>query len=177
MRKETLIQLIFLISVIALTSVFRGWLSLSYWPFWVGGIIGAILPVVDHLVNVLYLKPLDLSSQRVKYFIDLKQYSKALTMLRETEGERTGLILHTFYFQLIFVALAFLVITSSGSFLGRGIVLAFWLHLLLDQLFTFREKLSLDSWFAQMPFVMDKAKTTYYLIGNFVLFLLFTFLL
>lgn len=177
MKKETLIQLVFLVSVFVLTSVFRNWLNLSFWPFWVGGIIGAVLPTVDHLVYVLYLKPMDLSSQRVAYFINQKQYGKAMAMLRETEKERTGLILHTFYFQLILIALSFLVITSSGSFLGRGIVLAFWLHLLLDQLFTFREKQSLNGWFAQMPFVMDKAKTTYYLIGNFVLFLLFTFLL
>ncbi len=113
-----------MIAFFALITVYKGLYDLYYLPFWIGGIIGTILPDVDHLIYIYVIKPTDLSSQRVASYINKRDVKSAVRVLYESRIERVSLIFHTAHFQLIFLVLAFLVVTSSGSPLGRGIVLA-----------------------------------------------------
>lgn len=177
MKKELFIHFAFLISFFILVSIFRGYFNLLYWPFWVGGILGTLMPDLDHFLYVYLLRPQELTSQRVNYMLGKGEILRTFDLLAETRYERTKLIFHTIYFQIIFFVLAFLVISSSGSVFGRGLVLAFLLHLSVDQVIDFRETGVFDNWTKDLPIVLDKSRITYYVVITLLLVLLFGFLL
>lgn len=177
MKKEILAHSLTFILVFALIALFKNFLNVSSWTFWVGGIIGTILPDIDHLIYVYYLKPYELTSQRVISLNQRWQLLPALMLLANTRAERKSLIFHTGFFQIIFLVLAFLVITSSGGLLGRGIVLAFLLHFAVDQLMDFRQTGNLGNWTAKLGLNLDLTQTRAYLISSFVIVLLFGILL
>lgn len=177
MKKELFIHFSFLISFFILISILRGWISLFYWPFWVGGIVGNFLVDIDHLIYIYFLRPHELTSQRVNYMLGKRSLGSTLNLLAETREERKDLIFHTMFFQLIFLVLTFLVVTSTGSILGRGVVLAFSLHLLVDQAVDLMEIGNLNSWLKYLPIRLGEDKhKIYWFIVLFVL-LFFGFLL
>ena len=177
MKKELLLQFPFFIALFILISVFKGWLLLSYWPFWVGGIVGLFFPYLDHFLYVFLLKPYELTSQRVKFLFNSKRYKECLKLLIDTKTERVDLIIHSVYFQIIFAVLTFWVLTSSGSLIGRGIVLAFYLHLLVDQFKDYQYQGSVDRWFKNFQDIFDQTGKIYYLIVATLLLLVFAFFL
>ena len=177
MKKEVLIHFLFLIALFALVTLVKDWFDLIYLPFWFGGILGTILPDVDHLIYVYMLAPKEQTSQDVAGLISKSDWKASLTLLASTRSERTNLIFHTAHFQILFLAFALLVITSSGSLLGRGLVLAFLLHLLIDEVVDFIETGNLSNWFNKIQVSLDKEQMQWYLIANIVVLLIFGFLL
>jgi hypothetical protein len=177
MKKELITHFSFLVAFFIFISIFRGWLTYAYLPFWFGGIIGTILPDLDHIIYTYFLRPHELTSQRVHRLVYEKDLKRTWDLLAATRTERGSLIFHTAYFQMIFLVFAFLVITSSGSLLGKGLVLAFVLHLLLDQFIDLVETGNLDNWFGKVIKLMDKKQRRWYLFANLLTFLIFGFLL
>jgi len=177
MKKEIFVHLSFLVSFLIFVSLLKGWLSLSSWPFWVGGILGTILPDIDHLLYVFLLRPQELTSQRVSHMVGKRDLLGSMNLLAETRAERTKLVFHTATFQLIFLVLTFFVLTSSGSLLGRGIVMAFSLHLLVDEAVDFTEMGSLSNWFRNFPASLDLGKQRIYWWASVILLLFFAFFL
>jgi len=176
MKKEIFIHFAFLISFLIFVSLIKGYLDLSFWPFWVGGILGTILPDVDHFIYIFFLRPYELSSQRASSMLDRKNILATLQLLAETRYERTKIIFHTATFQLIFTVLAFWVLTSSGSILGRGLALAFLLHMLVDQIVDLTQTGNLATWFRNFPLILEGREKQYWL-ANLALLLIFAFLL
>ena len=177
MKKEVLIHALFLLAFFIFITLFKKWFAISYLPFWIGGIIGSILPDVDHLIYVYVFKPDEQTSLRVSSLVSKRELGKTLELLATTRSERTELIFHTAYFQIIFLVFAFLVISSSGSLLGSGLVLAFSLHLLIDQAVDLLETDTLANWFKKIPVSLDRRQMNIYLVANIVLLLIFGFLL
>ncbi len=172
MKKELGIHFGAFLVFFVLVLLLKRWLSLLYYPFVVGGLIGTLLPDVDHLLHFYILKPQELTSQRIKYLLDRKQFIKSWDLLAYTRGERNNLILHSAHFQLFFLALAFFVVTSSGSLFGTGLVIAFLLHLIIDQILDYRQIGSINHWFNKIPVVLDERQRNLYIIINgFLLFL------
>lgn len=177
MKRKLFIHFSFLISFFLFISLYRNWFDLHYWPFWLGGIVGILLPELDHIVYVFFSNPHEVTSQRVQFLCRNKEYKKCFRLLLATRQERIGLIFHTILFQAIFMVLTFWVVTSSTSLFGRGIVLAFSLHLLIDQIDRFMEKGDLSSWFWQTPISLDRKQTITMLVFITLLVLIFGFLL
>lgn len=151
MKKELLIHFLFAIPFFILVTLVKGWLKLAVWPFWVGGVVGTLLPYADHFIYIYFLAPHELSSQRISSYVAQKRIGSAIDLALATTEERSKLIFHRAYFQVIFLVLTFWVMTSSGSLLGKGLVLAFSLHLLVDQLDEYLRVKNLNSWFKEMP--------------------------
>lgn len=162
MKKEVLIHFLFAFALLVFTALMKDWINWAFIPFFLGGILGTLLPDLDHLIYIYLLRPYEMTSQRVNWLIKEKNYQKAFEIVAETRYERSTQIFHTVQFQLIFLVLSFLVVTSSGSYFGTGIVLAFFLHLLVDQLVDFFEIGSLDIWFRKLPFKLDQEKSLFY---------------
>ena len=160
MKREVFLHFSFWFAFFVLVSLTNKYFSLSYWPFWLGGIVGTLLPDIDHLIYVFFLQPQDLTSQRVNFELQKGEWKKSLGLLYLTRSERMGLIFHTVTFQIIFLILTFLMMSSSSSLFGKGIVLAFSLHLLIDQIVDLTELESFANWQKNLPFVfeIDKAK-------------------
>ncbi len=165
MRREVFLHLAFLVSFFVLVSVFRGWLALSYWPFWLGGMLGAFLPDVDHLIYVYFLRPEELTSKRADFTLKRGSLRDTAQLLADTRTERETLVFHTIVFQVVFLLLTFLVVTSSGNIFGMGLVLAFSLHFLVDQLVDMGEG-TWKRWLHRLPFDLDKSqfKTYWWII-------------
>lgn len=183
MKKEILTHLGFLVVLLVPVVLVR-----HYWggdvggilllaSFVGGGLLGTVLPDLDHLIYVYFLQPQDLTSQRVNYMVQKREIWPTLELLASTRSERKGLIFHTAFFQIILVVLSFLVISSSGSVFGRGLVLAFMLHLLVDELLDLLKIGNLDTWFSQWNMALEKEKYMFYWLANLFVLLIFAFVL
>jgi hypothetical protein len=172
MKKELITQLVFFISFFFIISIIKRWFSPIYLLFWGGGLFGLVLPIADHFLYAYLLRPNELVSERIRSMVRGREYRSVVTYAISTKRERSKLIFHTAYFQIVFTVLAFFVITSSGSLFGRGLVLAFLLHLLIEQLTDFMDKHDTASWFKEVSIEMDYDKTRIYILAN-VLLLLF----
>jgi|SRR3972149_11731961 len=171
MRKEILRHGITTAILLAVVTIFKRWLDFSVWPLWVGGALGMILPDLDHFLYI-YLNPQELTSQRTIYMAEKVKVMEIFKLLAETRSERRNLIFHTVLFQIVFLILTIFVLTSSGSLLGRGLVLAFYLHLAIDAYIDWKETGTLENWFKNSPIVIPNDKLKTFILGNFVLLLL-----
>lgn len=134
MKRVLFIHFSFLVSFFILLSLANSWLSLSYWPLWLGGIVGSILPELDSLVYVFFVNPQELTSQRVIYLLKKRSFLDAVRLLIETRLERGSLVFHSNTFLVTALVLGIWLMTSSASYLGKGIVLGIIVHLVVDRL-------------------------------------------
>jgi len=134
MKRVFFIHISFLVSFFILLSLVNSWLALSYWPLWLGAIIGSVLPEMDSLDYVFFVNPQELTSQRVIYFFKKGNILSAIKLLNETSAERDLLVFHSLSFILVSFVLLFWLATSSGSIFGKGIVFAMLTHLLTGDL-------------------------------------------
>jgi hypothetical protein len=168
--------------LIVLTLVKR-WFSYSYALVWLGVLFGYYLPFIDHLFYAYILRPDSEVSKNIRNMISIrnlisiKKIRGLITYVNETREQREKLIIHTAYFQVVFMILTFYVLSSSGSMFGRGLVYGFSLKLLLGQVLQYLEKKEITNWFTEMPFSMDQHKTKAYLYANGLVLLIFTLML
>ena len=177
MKKELLTHFYFWVSFFVLITLFKHYFSFGYWPFYIGGLIGIIMPDLDHLIYIYFIKPQDLTSQRVNYLLNKSEVMRSIELIYETRSERRELIFHSILFQGIFFVLAFLMLSSSGSLLGRGLVLSFMLHLSVDQLIDLKETGGLSNWFKNINFRLDfnQSKIYWMVTGSLVFLMGFLF--
>ena len=173
MRRELFLHLSYWFSFFVLVSLVGRFFDVSYWPFWFGGLLGVFLPDLDHLVYVFFLQPQELTSQRVNFLMDKREVKRIITLLYETRSERRGLVFHTAFFQIIFLVLTFWIITSSGSLFGKGLVLSFSLHLLIDQMVDLIDLKNFGNWLRFSPWYLDLSKAKIYWLVMFILTILF----
>lgn len=135
------------------------------------------LPDLDHILYVYVLRPYELTPQRAIAMAGKGKILGMFHLLTETRRERKSLIFHTVIFQVIFTILTFLIVTSSTSLIGLGVVLSASLHLVVDQLLDFLETDSLDNWFWQTGVQLEKSKTVFYWLASLLALLALGFLL
>jgi hypothetical protein len=177
MRRDILFHLSFWLFTFLIISFFKGLLIPVAWPFWFGGVVGLILPEVDHLIYIFFLRPQDLTSQRFHFLLERKKIVRSIELLYETHGERSGLIFHSLLFQIIFFALSFLVFTSSSTLFAKGLTFSFLLHLFVDQLMDIRSSGDLQGWMQYMSFPVSSSLSKLYLVISFLIICMFAFLL
>lgn len=137
---EVINHLIYFLAYFVFLTIVNSLYSLNYWPLYVGGLIGLFMPNIDHLLHVFVLQPQELTSIRVTEFIKNKQVKEAVSLLYDTRDERKDLMFHTVLYQLIFTILTFWVVSSSGNLFGRGLVLSYYLTLVIFNLKKFVKK-------------------------------------
>ncbi len=177
MKRELLIHFIFWVSIFILITLFKHYFNFGYWPFYVGGLLGVVLPDLDHFLYVYLIRPDDLSSQRINYMVNKKEILKGIEYLYDTRIERRNLIFHSIFFQGIFFIVLFWVLSSSGSLLGRGLALSFMIHLCVDQLIDIKDFGSLNNWYTNLPFRLDFNQAKMYWIASSAIILLMGFLM
>jgi hypothetical protein len=173
MRRELFIHFSFWFAFCVLVAIIKHYFSLNGLSFWFGGLLGIILPDLDHFLYVYFIKPTDLSSQRINYLVNKKEIMRSIDLLYETRDERRGLVFHTIFFQLIFFVVTFWILSSSGSLFGKGLALSFIFHLSIDQLIDLNSIKSLENWFTYLPFMFDfKQSRKYWVISTAIIFLI-----
>lgn len=105
---------------------------LSLISFWLGALIGTFILDLDHLIYAFFYKPHEPSSHKIRVLFLRRDWQGVLRVLEECHQEHTELFFHQAVFQVIFLLFSFFIITSTPSFLAKGIVMAANLHLLKD---------------------------------------------
>jgi len=173
MKREAAIHLTSLVLFFLFLSLLKGWYTdFRFLWFWLGGIFGAFLLDIDHLVYSLFLNPHELTSQRVAHLVKQRRFQETADLLARTKHERTKVILHSIEFEAVFLILALFVITSSGSLFGVGLVLGVMTHFLVDQFFDLQSLGHLNNWFRQFPIRLEKKDATLFWIGSVLVVLL-----
>lgn len=162
MKRELSIHFIYWLIFFALIILIRQHFSLNYIYFVIGGLLGVVLPDIDHLIYAYFIKPGDLTSQRINYLVNKNEIKRTVELLYETREERRELIFHSIFFQGVFFVLLFWILTSSGSLLGKGLVISFMLHLSIDQLIDLKNFGDLNMWFKNLPFKLDSNQSKIY---------------
>ncbi|MEK7472569.1 MAG: hypothetical protein AAB625_00880 [Patescibacteria group bacterium] len=134
MKKEIINHFIFWLSYFIFLTLVNSLYSFSYWPLYVGGLVGLFMSNLDHLLHVFVFNPQELTSVRLTQLVKNRQYKDATKLLYDTKDERNNLIFHTTNFQIIFTVLTFWVVSSSGSLFVRGLVLSYLLSLTIYNL-------------------------------------------
>jgi len=176
MKKELVIHLFFLLLFFVPIALLKRYFEPIHLLFLLGGIVGTILPDIDHLIYVYYLQPHELSSQRIQNAVGKTNLSSTLHLLYSTRSERKNLIFHSSWFQILFMIVTFWVMTSSLNLFGKGLVLAFSLHLIVDQFVDLTTVGNLDTWFSQFQFRPIKEKALFYVLGVFLVLIVLGFL-
>lgn len=177
-----MVYLSFLLAYFLLISIYKslqintfvgGWFNLEHIPFWLGGLVGTTLPDIDHLIYVYFIKPHELTSQRVDSLIRSGNFKQTIRLLDHTGDERKELVFHNASFQMIFWVLVLFVVTSGGSLFGLGLVLAFSLHLAIDYAMIIIKKRDPRLWFRKLNINLTYSQYRWYLVINISLLVFF----
>lgn len=173
MGKEGFNKFIGIVVLLITLTLVKNWFSFSYALVWLGVLVGFYLPIVDHIIYAYILRPELEVSGRIRSLVSIKKGRELVSYINQTASERQKLIIHTAYFQVVFLVLTFFILTSSSSLFGRGLVYGFSLALFVTQVFYFRSNGNLDRWFSEMKITLDANKTKLYLYAvGFVVFIL-----
>jgi len=177
MKREILTQYLFFLTFFIFVGIRRDFFSWQDFPFWLGGAVGVLMPYLDYLFYSLFVNPQELSWQRFRFYLQKKQFLKAGQILVAPDTFHSYRIFHNFFFQLVFLLLTFWVLASSANLFAVGLVLAFSLHLFIDQLADFLVQGSLDSWTGGLlNLEIRGTNQVLYWVGLFLVFLAFGFL-
>lgn len=177
MRRELFIHYAYWFGFFVFVGLVKHYLALDAWGFWLGGLIGTVLPDIDHIIYFYFVSPSDLSAKRFDFMAHKHQLKRMAELLYDTRSERSNLIFHTIFFQVIFLILTFWMLSSSGSLIGKGLVLAFALHLSIDQLIDLTGMGNLSNWMKYLPFKLDEDRERLYWFASTLLLLIFGFLI
>jgi len=165
MKKDLLTHFLFTVAFFLLATLVKNWFNSSYYLFWLGGLVGMILPDADYFIYIYFLNPEKQISQQATALIEKRSVLKSWDLLATARSQHSDLIFHSVYFQLIFLVFSFLVVTSSSLF-GRGMVLAFALHLLVDQATDQVERGGIKHWFAKLNIALNPRQERWYLLAQ-----------
>ena len=111
------------------------------WRMWAGNlvlvagrVIGWLLVEGDHLLYALACDPANPTCSMVKTYLQKRQWKAAWEALEKTKAERTKLPIKNMLTALVVAGVGIWVVTSSGSFLGAGVVLGLGVRLLWEML-------------------------------------------
>lgn len=94
----------------------------------------------------------------------------------ETFFAQSKSVFRTLFFEMLFIGASVFIITSSGSLVGSGVVLALFLRILFEQLSEYHASGSLGSWITSSNSVTTVHREQALLIGGVALFVILTLL-
>jgi hypothetical protein len=146
-----------LTAVIQVIWLIKGGVPLTnYIQLILGFAIGSMILDLDHLVYWYFLYPDKEESIQGKNFLKERKFKQAFTLIGENHKTHTSLVFHHIYFQLVLVLVSFFIFLSTGSMLGKSLVLFMNLHLLTDQWQDYKNLSHLKNWlFARVDYTLS----------------------
>ncbi len=177
--KPHIIPLFCIYFVTSLIWLFSKTNYLNYFYLLIGLALGSYLIDLDHLIYWLYLKP-NLEESRLAQIAWKKgDWRSLIKLLKVTEHQHLSLIFHHYFFQVVLTIFSFFVFTSTSSIFIKSILLAVNIHLLIDEIYSYRnDPKKLQQWlFARESKQFAISSLKYYIwFFGFVCFLLTTIL-
>lgn len=175
MRKKISDHLNISLIYLAVISILRFKLDLNLIPFWIGGLLGAVILYSDYFFQVFLVQPeLDVSKEAKRLYKEGK-YKDMYSCVVSGIPEIKSLTFHTVLFQIIFNAFGLFVVTSTSSYLGQGLILSALLYLLTEQYRELKKNGQLGAdWFSRINVKPSPQSQKYYLTVMVVLFIILT---
>lgn len=102
--------------------------------FWLGAIVSIFLVDFDAWLDQLVFNPQAEVSQQIKSFWQARQYRQAYNWLLDSEQRAVKLVFRGILFQFVLVVFCFWALTSTGNWLGKGVVMALFLQLAVESI-------------------------------------------
>lgn len=131
--KEFLSQVIWLLVWLMVIVLLR-WKLVGLPSLAIGSLLGVSLIDLDHLIYIFFIAPEEDNSVRVRALFKGGASGEAVRLMAETHYGRTKLSLHNAGAILILGIMSFWILSSSVSWIGKGMVTGMFLHLLKDHL-------------------------------------------
>lgn len=173
-KQEWLVKISLLLALLASISLYRGLLDLSILPLWIGGILGLLMPDLDKLYYTYVVNPKTKNNLSKDQFLANRDEFEN-KVYDDAKNSSLVTLFHTANFQLFFVVLGFFVVSSTASMLGKGVVVGFLLHLLVEQVMTYLRSKNIDAWFRNFVVGLDANQKRVYLVANGLAILFFAF--
>ncbi len=177
MSKEGFNKFIGVVVLLILLTLTKRWFNFSFALVWLGVIAGYYLPFIDHLFYAYILRPNSEVSANIRNLVSIRKVRQLVSYVNETRDLREKLIIHTAYFQMVFLLLTFFILSSSSSLFGRGLVYGFSLKLFLEQVISYVNTKNIGKWFTEMQVSMDAHKSKVYLSAIGLVLLVFSLML
>lgn len=168
-----------LTAVIQIIWLIKGEVPLTnYIQLIIGFALGSVILDLDHLVYWYFLYPDKEESIQGKNFLKEGKFKQALALIGENHKAHTSLVFHHIYFQLTLVIVSFFIFLSTGSMLGKSLVLFMNFHLLTDQWQDYKNPSHLKNWlFARINYTLSDQGIKIFLGGTTLLFLVLFYLI
>jgi hypothetical protein len=121
--------------------------STDWWWWGFGCIVAGLLIIIDRLLYVWWLAPFEQLSIQSQYCWRQKQYIESIRLVFSRGKEQTKLLLTSIGFAVVWPFLAIYVLSSTGSAVGAGVVMALGLRLVLALLLDWQDPVKLERWF------------------------------
>lgn len=177
--KQHIVPLIVIFLVSSLFWIFQKVHFLNYIYLFFGLSLGSYLLDIDHLLYWLVLKP-NLEESRLAQMAWKKgDWQSLIKLLKITENNHLSLIFHHYFFQVILTIFSFFVFTSTSSIFIKSLLLAINLHLLVDEIYSYKNSPQLlQQWlFAREDKQFALSALKYYLYFFTAICLLLTLIL
>ena len=76
MKKETINHLIYFFAYFIFLTLINSLYSFSYWPLYIGGLVGLFMSNLDHLLHIFVFQPQELTSQRTVIYLKTNNTKK-----------------------------------------------------------------------------------------------------
>src|SRR5690554_4285660 len=116
MKKEALLHFGAYIVFFVIYSLLHGAWNLEpiiVVSFFMGGIFGTLIPDLDHVLYVYFLRPEEYVSLRTKRMIKKGEVVEAINFLSEHREKRSVLVLHSLYFLVTIVFLSLVLLSGA----------------------------------------------------------------
>lgn len=97
-----------------------------------GWILGYVLAEADDWFYVAVCNPQELSCQRIRHEVSVRNWRNAWGLLKSTTGERQKLPIHNVVTAAVVTAAGVWLVTSGGNTLAQGLVIGLEIRLFLD---------------------------------------------
>ena len=149
-------------------------LNLLWWLL--GATLGFLFVFSDRLFNSLVSKPDETLGVKMKDLFGQGKIFQGLRLLLNERYDQKELVMRSFLFLLMWVALAFFTLTSVTSFFARGFVLGIGIHLMFDLVYDdLTNKERLDMWFWQIKRTLEPEEKMWFVRIMILVFLLLAF--
>ncbi len=134
-----------LLGYLALVSVWRFKWDWGLLGFWIGGLLGYGVEVVDRLVYIYWTRPDDQLSWYGRHLMKERKWRELGKVLKSRGEEQRFLVSRSVLFMATWIVLALYLVTSSGSMLAVGAVMGCGWRLITVVLMHSKDKEELKS--------------------------------
>lgn len=166
------------LGILVLWSVIRGSfvfnLDLLWWLL--GAVLGFLFVFGDRVVYLLVSNPNEALSIKIKDLLKQNKIGEGTELLLKERYDQKELVMRSFLFLIVWIAMAFFAMTSVVNAFARGLILGIGMHIEFDLVYDYLfDKERLDLWFWQIKRTLEPEEKFWFVVITGFAFILLAF--